>query len=90
MASALVYASVRKSFGANVALVALDLALAPGELVCLLGPSGCGKTTALRIAAGFEVPDTGSVTLGDSDITWVPRTSATWGWSSRATACSPI
>ncbi len=72
MASALHYAGVRKTFGANVALAALDLELAPGELVSLLGPSGCGKTTALRIAAGFEVPDSGTVSLGARDITWVP------------------
>ncbi|MEO5901179.1 MAG: ABC transporter ATP-binding protein [Ilumatobacteraceae bacterium] len=72
MASALHFADVRKTFGTNVALEALALELAPGELVSLLGPSGCGKTTALRIAAGFEVPDSGTVTLGGVDITRVP------------------
>lgn len=41
----------------------VSLAIAPGELVCLLGPSGCGKTTTLRIAAGLETPDSGSVRL---------------------------
>jgi putative spermidine/putrescine transport system ATP-binding protein len=72
MPSALRFAAVRKTFGANVALESLALELAPGELVSLLGPSGCGKTTALRIAAGFEVPDSGTVTLGDADITRTP------------------
>ncbi|MEO5724049.1 MAG: ABC transporter ATP-binding protein [Ilumatobacteraceae bacterium] len=69
MASALQFAQVRKTFGTTVALESLVLDLVPGELVSLLGPSGCGKTTALRIAAGFEVPDSGSITLGEQDIT---------------------
>jgi putative spermidine/putrescine transport system ATP-binding protein len=72
MAAALEFADVRKTFGATVALESLDLELAPGELVSLLGPSGCGKTTALRIAAGFEIPDRGTVTLGTADVTRVP------------------
>jgi iron(III) transport system ATP-binding protein len=41
----------------------LSLAVAQGEILALLGPSGCGKTTALRIIAGFETPDAGTVTI---------------------------
>jgi putative spermidine/putrescine transport system ATP-binding protein len=67
--SNLTFASVRKTFGSNVALHSLDLDVDQGELVSLLGPSGCGKTTALRIAAGFETADSGSVFIGGSDIT---------------------
>jgi len=67
--TALIYSAVRKTFGPTVALEALDLALQPGELISLLGPSGCGKTTALRIAAGFEKADGGSVTVSGADIT---------------------
>ncbi len=70
--SALVYSSVRKTFGPTVALESLDLTLRPGELVSLLGPSGCGKTTALRIAAGFEKADSGTVTVNGTDITNLP------------------
>ena len=46
--------------------------MAPGELVALVGPSGCGKTTALRIVAGFETADTGSVLVDGRDISSVP------------------
>ncbi len=63
---------VSKSYGSNVALHPLDLALERGELVTLLGPSGCGKTTLLRIVAGFTAPTTGRVMLGGQDLTALP------------------
>ncbi|MEU4765771.1 ABC transporter ATP-binding protein [Actinosynnema sp. NPDC023794] len=63
---------LRKSFGGQSALDGLDLELAEGELVSLLGPSGCGKTTALRIVAGFETADSGTVLVDGRDITHVP------------------
>jgi putative spermidine/putrescine transport system ATP-binding protein len=61
-----------RSFGAVRALHGLSLDIAPGELVALLGPSGCGKTTALRILAGFEYADTGTVSVDGQEISRVP------------------
>lgn len=48
----------------------LDLTVPQGEFFALLGPSGCGKTTTLRMIAGLEVPTSGSITIGEEDITW--------------------
>lgn len=70
--TALVFTGVRKTFGPMVALEHFDLTLVPGEFISLLGPSGCGKTTALRIAAGFERPDTGTISVQGIDITNLP------------------
>ena len=53
-----------KTFGAEVAVRAVSLAVAPGEFVTLLGPSGCGKTTTLRCIAGLERPDAGEIRIG--------------------------
>jgi putative spermidine/putrescine transport system ATP-binding protein len=61
-----------RAFGATRALAGLSIEMAPGELVALPGPSGCGKTTALRIVAGFETADTGSVLVDGKDISSVP------------------
>jgi len=64
--------SLSRSFGNVRALDGLSLDIAPGELVALLGPSGCGKTTALRIVAGFELADSGLVTVDGKDMSPVP------------------
>ncbi|MFF3913770.1 ABC transporter ATP-binding protein [Streptomyces sp. NPDC001852] len=66
------FRSLRREFGATVALDGLDLTVRPGEFLALLGPSGCGKTTALRMLAGFEHPDSGAVMVDGEDVTHVP------------------
>ena len=54
---------IAKSFGAVSALEDFQLELRRGGTLCLLGPSGCGKTTALRLIAGFELPDRGVIEI---------------------------
>lgn len=63
---------VSKSFGDFKALKDVSLEIKKGEFFSLLGPSGCGKTTLLRIIAGFETPDTGSVTFDGVDVLPLP------------------
>jgi multiple sugar transport system ATP-binding protein len=50
----------------------VSLEIADGEFMVLLGPSGCGKTTLLRMIAGLELPDGGSVAIGGRDVTYQP------------------
>jgi putative spermidine/putrescine transport system ATP-binding protein len=64
--------NVSKLFGTVAAVKGFNLAVEKGAFVSLLGPSGCGKTTTLRMIAGFEMPDVGTITLDGEDITVVP------------------
>ncbi len=63
---------VVKTYGAVQALRGLDLQAADGELMVLVGPSGCGKTTALRVVAGLEAADRGSVHIRGREATDLP------------------
>jgi len=63
---------ITKRYGDFRAVDDLSLDVADGEFVVLLGPSGCGKTTTLRTVAGFVEPTSGSVLLGERDITALP------------------
>jgi putative spermidine/putrescine transport system ATP-binding protein len=63
---------LHRAYSGVPALDGLTLEVGSGEFVSLLGPSGCGKTTALRILAGLETADSGTVVVGDRDITTVP------------------
>ena len=67
---------ISRSFGLTRAVDDVTLDVRTGEIFGVLGPSGCGKTTLLRLIAGFERPEAGTVTVGGSlvagDGTWVP------------------
>ncbi|WP_374022266.1 sulfate/molybdate ABC transporter ATP-binding protein [Mycobacterium sp. HNNTM2301] len=61
-----------KRYGDFVALDHVDFVVPTGSLTALLGPSGSGKSTLLRTIAGLDQPDSGTVTIGDRDVTDVP------------------
>ncbi len=63
---------IRKLFGKFVALDGIDLDIEPVEFFALLGPSGSGKTTTLRMIAGLDTPDEGTVTVDGVDVTFAP------------------
>ncbi|MBX3079477.1 MAG: ABC transporter ATP-binding protein [Salinibacterium sp.] len=64
--------NVTKRFGTAVAVDNITLHVEPGEFLSLLGPSGCGKTTTLRMLAGFEQPDEGSIRISGQDVLGIP------------------
>ncbi|MEI7697816.1 MAG: ABC transporter ATP-binding protein, partial [Actinomycetes bacterium] len=61
-----------KSFGEVRAVSGVDLDIFEGEFITLLGPSGSGKTTVLRMIAGFEKPDAGTILLSGKDVSQLP------------------
>jgi iron(III) transport system ATP-binding protein len=59
---------VARSYGPIAAVRDVDLEVGHGEVLALLGPSGCGKTTTLRLIAGFETPDAGTIEVGGREV----------------------
>jgi iron(III) transport system ATP-binding protein len=70
---------IGKSFGRFRALADVSLAIDRGELVTFLGPSGCGKTTLLRIIAGLETQDAGTIVQAGRDISRLPAVRRDYG-----------
>ena len=63
---------VSKQYGDGFALKGVSLSAERGDIVCLLGPSGCGKTTLLRLIAGLESPDDGTISFDGRALNRVP------------------
>src|SRR5690349_7898124 len=72
--SDVVISNLVKTYPGNIERATDDISLeiADGEFMVLLGPSGCGKTTLLRMIAGLELPDDGSIAIGGRDVTYLP------------------
>ena len=66
--------NLHKTYPGSSELATNDVSLHvdQGEFMVLLGPSGCGKTTLLRMVAGLDLPDQGSIRIGDRDVTYLP------------------
>lgn len=72
MKTALKIKNIQKRYGDVAALDQVDIEIFDGEFFSLLGPSGSGKTTCLKVIAGFEVPDSGTIHLFDEDVSSIP------------------
>jgi ABC-type Fe3+/spermidine/putrescine transport system ATPase subunit len=72
MAGYLTLEGLEKRLGGNPVTRGVSLSVDRSEIVALLGPSGSGKTTILRLVAGFETPDAGSILLDGEEVTGVP------------------
>src|SRR5260370_2573400 len=71
-AASIEFRNVSKLYGEVAAVRDISFTVAAGSLVTLLGPSGCGKTTTLRMIAGLELPTSGSIMIGGTDVTRIP------------------
>src|SRR3569623_808369 len=63
---------VTKDWGTAQAVKGIDFQVQAGSFVVLLGPSGCGKSTTLRLISGLDTPTSGTIRIGDRDVTQLP------------------
>ena len=87
--SSLRISGLNKAYAERPVLIDVDVLFQPGELVTLLGPSGCGKTTLLRIVAGLETADSGTILLGERDIAELPANRRNMGMVFQAYSLFP-
>ncbi|HLZ55542.1 MAG TPA: ABC transporter ATP-binding protein [Ktedonosporobacter sp.] len=80
---------ISKRFGRVTAVDTIALSIEQGEFLTLLGPSGCGKTTILRMIAGFELPNAGTISLDGDDITNRPANKRPMGMVFQSYALFP-
>ena len=71
--------NLSKRYGRTTVVDGVDLDAAASRIVCVLGPSGCGKTTLLRLIAGFETPDGGTIQQNGRDVTLLPPEARDYG-----------
>ncbi len=71
--------NINKSFGQQKVLNNVCVNVEKGELLCILGPSGCGKTTLLRIIAGLETSDSGSIHIDGMESTFLVPSKRNFG-----------
>lgn len=90
--NALDVTGLTKAFGSHTVLHGIDLGVTAGTITAVVGASGCGKTTLLRLVAGFENPDAGTVSIAGRQVaaagSSTPRIAATWATSRRTARCS--
>lgn len=63
---------ITKNWGTAQAVKGIDFEIKSGDFAVLLGPSGCGKSTTLRLIAGLDTPSTGTIRIGERDVTHLP------------------
>ena len=71
MSSAVILKNINKSYGDLTVFSDLSLSFEAGSITCITGASGCGKTTLLRLIAGLEAPDSGSIEKGGASLAFV-------------------
>lgn len=81
--------NLHKQFNGITALEDVSLEIQEGEFFALLGPSGCGKTTTMRCIAGFENPTSGSIYIGDRDVSNIPANQRNCGMVFQSYALFP-